>query len=87
MDCPKCRAPMIVFEHEGIELDYCVECSGTWFDGDSRVALDEEVIGLGKYGYTLTILSGEELPDDPDQEEDEEADLIEQWTPRFAYKR
>ncbi|MCC0057766.1 MAG: ImmA/IrrE family metallo-endopeptidase [Hyphomicrobiaceae bacterium] len=59
----------------------------TWFDGDSRVALDEEVIGLGKYGYTLTILSGEELPDDPDQEEDEEADLIEQWTPRFAYKR
>lgn len=58
-----------------------------WFDGNSRLALDEEVIGLGKYGYTLTILSSESLPDDPDQEEDEEAELIEQWTPRFAYKR
>lgn len=58
-----------------------------WFDGNSRIALDEEIIGLGKYGYTLTILSSESLPDDPDQEEDEEAELIEQWTPRFAYKR
>jgi len=60
---------------------------GTWFDGSSRVRLDEEVIGLGKYGYTLTILSSEALPDDPDQDEDEETDLIERWTPRFAYKR
>lgn len=60
---------------------------GTWFDGSARIALDEEVIGLGRYGFTLTILSSETLPEDPDQEEDEEAELIEQWTPRFAYKR
>ena len=58
----------------------------TWFDGDSRIGLDEEVIGLGRYGYTLTILSSESLPDD-EQEEDEETDLLERWTPRFAYKR
>jgi len=60
---------------------------GTWFDGNARIALDEEVIGLGSYGFTLTILSSETLPDDPDQEENEEAELIERWTPRFAYKR
>lgn len=60
---------------------------GTWFDGNARVAHDEEIVGLGRYGFTLTILSSETLPEDPDQEEDEEAELIEQWTPRFAYKR
>jgi Zn-dependent peptidase ImmA (M78 family) len=59
----------------------------TWFDGSARIALDEEVIGLGSYGFTLTVLSSEQLPEDPDQEEDEEAELVEQWTPRFAYKR
>ena len=58
-----------------------------WFDGNSRFKLDEEIIGLGSYGFTLTVLSSETLPDDPDQEEDEEGDLLEQWTPRFAYRR
>lgn len=58
-----------------------------WFDGPSHVELDEEVIGLGKYGYTLTVLSSEALPDDPDEQEDEEQELIESWTPRHAYGR
>lgn len=64
------------------ETDLCA-----WFDGSSRIALDEEVIGLGAYGFTLTILSSESLSEEPDQEEDEDAQLIEQWTPRFARKR
>lgn len=64
------------------ETDLCA-----WFNGSSRIALDEEIIGLGKYGYTLTILSSESLPEDPDLEEVDEAKLIEQWTPRFAHKR
>lgn len=59
-----------------------------WFDRPSGVPLDEEVVGLGAYGYTLTVLSSEELPDDPDEdEEDEEASLIESYTPRFAKGR
>jgi Zn-dependent peptidase ImmA (M78 family) len=58
-----------------------------WFDGPSRIVLDEEVIGLGRYGFTLTILSNEELPDAPDDEEDEEAALIDSYTPKFAYGR
>lgn len=67
------------------------ECGQTsiedWFDGPKGIHLDEEVIGLGSYGLTLTVLSSEDLPDDPDEEEDEEAILIEQYTPRFAYGR
>ena len=32
MKCPACSNLMIVVEHEKIELDYCVNCSGVWFD-------------------------------------------------------
>ncbi|AZV19257.1 ImmA/IrrE family metallo-endopeptidase [Mesorhizobium sp. M7A.F.Ce.TU.012.03.2.1] len=59
----------------------------TWFDGSGRIVLDEEIIGLGSYGYTLTVLTGEHLPEDPLEEEDEEAELEKSWTPRFAYNR
>lgn len=58
-----------------------------WFDGPRKIKLDEEIIGLGKYGYTLTVLSSELLPEDPLDEEDEDAALEESWTPRFAYGR
>jgi hypothetical protein len=49
--------------------------------------LDEEIIGLGKYGYTLTVLSSDALPDDPLDAEDEDAELVRSWTPHFAYGR
>ncbi len=55
-----------------------------WFDGPKRIYLDEEVIGLGRYGYTLTVLSSEELQEDPELEEDEDAMLEKSWTPRFG---
>ncbi|MBL4859112.1 MAG: ImmA/IrrE family metallo-endopeptidase [Erythrobacter sp.] len=58
-----------------------------WFEGDRSVILDEEVVGLGGYGLTLTVLSSEDLPDEPDEEDDGEADLVESYTPRFAYGR
>jgi Zn-dependent peptidase ImmA (M78 family) len=58
-----------------------------WFDGPAGVRLDEEVIGLGSYGFTLSVFSSEELPDELDEEEDEEKTLEERWRPRFAYGR
>ncbi|SKB28009.1 ImmA/IrrE family metallo-endopeptidase [Sphingopyxis flava] len=58
-----------------------------WFNGDRRIALDEQVVGLGSYGFTLTVLSSDNLPDDPDEVEDEEAQLIESYTPKFARGR
>ncbi len=32
MICPACKNDMIVVEHNKIELDYCPECQGVWFD-------------------------------------------------------
>ena len=46
MDCPACKGPMVVAEYERIELDYCTECFGVWFDAGEldllleRLALD-----------------------------------------------
>lgn len=41
MKCPTCSNLMIVVEHEKIELDYCVNCSGVWFDaGELELLLE-----------------------------------------------
>jgi hypothetical protein len=59
-----------------------------WFDTDADHGLDEEVVGLGRYDLTLTVLSSEELPTDPDYEDEEsDEELAERWTPKFAYGR
>ena len=50
-----------------------------WFGGSRSVPLTEEIIGLGDYGKTLTILSTDTFADD----DDEDKDLEERWTPRF----
>jgi Zn-dependent peptidase ImmA (M78 family) len=50
-----------------------------WFGGSRSLEVAEDVIGLGSYGKTLTVLYGIEIPDDEDQEEA----LEESWTPRF----
>lgn len=50
-----------------------------WFGGSRDFEIVEEVIGLGGYGKTLTVLTITE-----DVEELEEQDeLVESWTPRF----
>lgn len=57
-----------------------------WMGGDRRYRITEEVVGLGQYGRTLTILTCKALnlrsDADPDDDDDDEA-LIESWTPRF----
>lgn len=52
-----------------------------WFGGRRSIEVSEDIIGLGSYGKTLTVLYGIELPDE--EEEDDEAALVESWTPRF----
>jgi Zn-finger nucleic acid-binding protein len=39
MICPACKSPMLVIEHDGIELDHCPRCEGTWFDRDELALL------------------------------------------------
>lgn len=34
MLCPKCSVPLIVVERNEIELDWCPECEGFWFDAN-----------------------------------------------------
>lgn len=52
-----------------------------WFGGRREREVLEQVIGLGAYGKTLTVLSGC-APFDDEDEKDEDA-LEESWTPRF----
>jgi hypothetical protein len=56
-------------------------CLQDWFGGRRHIEISEDVIGLGSYGKTLTVLYDIDVPDAED-EEDEES-LIESWTPHF----
>lgn len=52
-----------------------------WFGGHRSIEISEDVIGLGGYGKTLTVLYDIAVPDAEDEED--EHSLIESWTPRF----
>jgi hypothetical protein len=56
-----------------------------WFDGNNAYRVTEEIVGLGQYGRSLTVLTCKSLSVRPEDEpdEDDEAELIERWTPRF----
>ncbi len=53
-----------------------------WFGGDLRLSVTEQVVGLGRHGKTLTVLTA---PDVHEQIEalDEEEELADSWRPRF----
>src|SRR5262249_36633900 len=46
----------------------------TWFDCDFQAELTEEVVGLGEYGRTLTVLWTNSLSEPDENEESEECD-------------
>ena len=52
---------------------------GDWFGGDHSATLGEEIIGLGQYGRTLTVLTSDLSAD----EDESDAGLEESWRPRF----
>lgn len=54
-----------------------------WFGGDLRLTVAEDVVGLGSYGKTLTVLHGIELPEDAEDIDEDEEKIAESWTPRF----
>jgi Zn-dependent peptidase ImmA (M78 family) len=56
-----------------------------WIDAGRIYKVTEEVVGLGSYGRTLTVLTCRHLTMrvEGDDEEDNEEELIEGWTPRF----
>ncbi len=56
-----------------------------WLGGNRSLPATEEVLHLGSYGKTLTLLTVASLLDETfqDEDDDEDADLEERWTPRF----
>jgi Zn-dependent peptidase ImmA (M78 family) len=56
-----------------------------WFDCPRSHIVSEDVIGLGTYGKTLTVLYSSRLTAEAEglDEEDEDEKLEESWTPRF----
>jgi hypothetical protein len=56
-----------------------------WLGGTRSVRATEQVVGLGRYGKTLTVLTCPTVQDATYQEDegDDEERLTERWTPRF----
>ena len=58
MRCPVCKEPMLIIEHEAVEVDCCAACGGIWLDagelellfGDAEAcAVAHSVVG-GEWG-------------------------------------
>lgn len=45
MRCPRCHKTLIILERHKIELDYCLDCKGLWFDHEEWNFLPE-ALGL-----------------------------------------
>lgn len=76
-----------VFNQEADNVLRCERKDGAsdlqqWFGGSRNIEVNEEIVGLGTYGKTLTVLSGFEVPE-PEDEEVEES-LRDSWIPRFG---
>ena len=54
-----------------------------WLDGAPRIEMKEDVVGLGHYGKTLTVLftDADVESEDPDQEDDS-FDRWQRWEKR-----
>ena len=56
MNCPVCHDPMIVLEHEQVEIDHCLSCKGIWLDsGELKLLLE----GSGEGGEILSSFKAE----------------------------
>jgi Zn-dependent peptidase ImmA (M78 family) len=52
-----------------------------WFGGSRNIEISEDIVGLGRYGKTLTVLHEIDVPDTEDEES--EQFLIDSWEARF----
>ena len=53
-----------------------------WFGGDRSLSATEQVVGLGNYGKTLTVLTVLDI-EEQIEELEEDGEQVESWTPRF----
>jgi len=66
MICPTCKSDMIVVEHNKIELDYCTECQGVWFDS-RELELLLESMRLGSPNLFFTDILDSEKAESPEK--------------------
>lgn len=60
---------------------------GAWFEGGNHLELNEEIVGLGEYGRTLTVLWNDSSgtpseAEEPDEEEEENILPSQRWRER-----
>ena len=53
-----------------------------WFGGDRSLSVTEQVIGLGNYGKTLTVLTALDIEEQLEEIEEDEHQ-VESWIPKF----
>ena len=57
--CPVCSEPLVAFELDGVEIDRCLECGGTWLDSGELERLAETAgAEVGKLSAALNDHSG-----------------------------
>ncbi len=61
MKCPVCKIDMIVVEYKKIELDYCTNCTGAWFDSGEMELLLQGLSG-GKAALSQLLTPSETEP-------------------------
>lgn len=54
--CPECKEPLVVFELQGVELDRCLNCGGTWLDA-GELEMITELSGIEPGKITRALLS------------------------------
>jgi Zn-dependent peptidase ImmA (M78 family) len=69
-------SPTFLFNRDPQRIARAERADGTsdiqdWFGGNRSIEICEDVIGLGSYGKTLTVLYGFQLPDEDEDEEDD----------------
>jgi len=67
MNCPACKGVVVVVEYEKIELDYCTQCSGVWFDSGELELLVERLHldGTGLKPEEISALAEKDVHEKP----------------------
>ena len=62
MKCPVCALDLIVVERQGIELDFCIQCHGFWFDA-GELELLTQVLGAATAVMDIASLTAVAAPE------------------------
>jgi Zn-finger nucleic acid-binding protein len=60
--CPVCKSGMIVIEYHNIELDYCTDCKGVWFDSGELGLMLKTYQVEGIESFLENITSSPDIP-------------------------